>query len=47
MLLTHLTVEQALANLQSAREGLASREAARRLAEYGPNEVEEMGREPL
>jgi len=47
MRITHLTVEQALASLQGAREGLTSREAARRLAEYGPNEVEEMGREPL
>jgi calcium-translocating P-type ATPase len=47
MLLTHLTVEQALANLKSARAGLTSREAGRRLTEYGPNEVVEVGREPL
>jgi calcium-translocating P-type ATPase len=43
----HLAAEQALASLHSAREGLSSSEAARRLAEYGPNEVEEVGREAL
>jgi len=47
MRITHLSVEQALASLHSAREGLSSGEAGRRLAEYGPNEVEEVGREAL
>ncbi len=47
MRITHLSVDQALASLRSAREGLSSNEAARRLAEYGPNRVEEVAREPL
>jgi len=41
-----LTVEEALASLRSGKDGLASREAARRAAEYGPNRVEEVKREP-
>ncbi len=47
MHITRLSVDQAFAGLHSAREGLASAEAARRLAEYGPNCVEEIAREPL
>lgn len=47
MRITRLSVDQAFASLHSAREGLASAEAARRLAEYGPNRVEELAREPL
>ena len=39
--------EQALASLQTTTAGLAAGEAARRLAEFGPNHVEEVGREHL
>ena len=42
-----LGVEQALASLKTAASGLATAEAARRLAEFGPNHVEEVGRENL
>jgi sodium/potassium-transporting ATPase subunit alpha len=41
-----LTVDEALAGLRTARDGLAAREAERRAAEYGPNQVEETKREP-
>jgi len=47
MRITRLSVDQALASLRSTRDGLSSTEAARRLAEYGPNRVEEIAREPL
>jgi calcium-translocating P-type ATPase len=40
-----LSVEEVLAGLRTAREGLASSEAGRRAAEYGPNRVEEVRRE--
>ena len=39
--------EQALASLQTTAAGLAAGEAARRLAEFGPNHVEEVAREHL
>jgi len=42
-----LGVEQALASLNTTAAGLAPAEAARRLAEFGPNHVEEVGRENL
>jgi sodium/potassium-transporting ATPase subunit alpha len=42
-----LAAEQALASLNTSRAGLAAGEAARRLAEFGPNHVEELGRESL
>ncbi len=41
-----LTAKEALASLRTVRDGLASPEAARRAAEYGPNRVEEAKREP-
>ncbi|MDP2239573.1 MAG: cation-transporting P-type ATPase [Burkholderiales bacterium] len=47
MRITRLSVDHAFASLRSARAGLTSAEAARRLAEYGPNRVEEIAREPL
>jgi len=47
MRITQLTVAEALASLRSSERGLASAEAARRLAEYGPNRVEEIRGEPL
>src|SRR6188768_1057403 len=34
-----LTADQAIASLESSRNGLSSDEAARRLARYGPNEL--------
>jgi calcium-translocating P-type ATPase len=40
------SVDAALAGLRTTREGLASSEAARRAAEYGPNRIEEARREP-
>ncbi len=42
-----LTAEQALASLKTSSAGLAAAEAARRLAEFGPNHVEEVEREHL
>ncbi len=42
-----LTAEQALASLKSSAAGLTAAEAARRLAEFGPNHIEEIGRENL
>ena len=47
MRITRLSVDQAFASLHSAREGLSATEAARRLAEYGPNRVEEIAGESL
>ena len=47
MRLHSLSAEQALASLKSSAAGLAATEAARRLAEFGPNRVEEVGRENL
>jgi sodium/potassium-transporting ATPase subunit alpha len=45
---THgLSTEQALASLRTTASGLAADEAMRRLAEFGPNRVEQMGHEPL
>jgi sodium/potassium-transporting ATPase subunit alpha len=42
-----LTAEQSLASLRTSSDGLTAQEAARRLAEFGPNRLEEFGREPL
>jgi len=47
MRIHELSVDQALASLKSAPDGLTRAEVARRLAEYGPNRVEEVGREHL
>ena len=44
MHLQEVTVEQCLASLKSSPTGLDAAEAARRLAEFGPNHVEEVGR---
>ena len=44
--ITGLTVAQALASVDSAPSGLSSQEAARRLADYGPNRVETAPRKP-
>jgi calcium-translocating P-type ATPase len=42
-----LSAEQALASLKTTATGLDAAEAARRLAEFGPNHVEEVARENL
>ncbi|MFH1819611.1 MAG: cation-transporting P-type ATPase [Pseudomonadota bacterium] len=42
-----LGTEQALASLKTTAAGLTADEAARRLAEFGPNHVEEVAREHL
>jgi calcium-translocating P-type ATPase len=42
-----LSAEQSLASLKSTDAGLTAAEALRRLSEFGPNHVEEVGREPL
>jgi len=42
-----LSAEQSLASLNTTAAGLAAPEAARRLAEFGPNHVEEVAREHL
>ncbi|MDP3512206.1 MAG: cation-transporting P-type ATPase [Sulfuritalea sp.] len=42
-----LDTEQALASLKTTAAGLTAAEAARRLAEFGPNHVEEVAREHL
>ncbi|MDK9703432.1 MAG: cation-transporting P-type ATPase [Sulfuritalea sp.] len=42
-----LSAEQSLASLNTTAAGLAPAEAARRLAEFGPNHVEEVEREHL
>jgi len=42
-----LSVAQSLASLKTSADGLAAVEAARRLAEFGPNHVEEVKREHL
>ncbi len=41
-----IPLDQALASLRADRGGLATAEAERRLAEFGPNEVERARREP-
>ncbi|BCB26986.1 ATPase [Sulfurimicrobium lacus] len=47
MKIHHLTAEDAFASLHSGPDGLAVAEAARRLIEFGPNQVESLPLEPL
>ena len=47
MKIHHLPVDEALASLQSGLNRLSAAEAARRFAEYRPNEVEQVRREFL
>ncbi len=47
MKIHHLTAEAAYRSLQSGPDGLTSADAARRLAEFGPNRVERVLGEPL
>jgi len=47
MKIHHLTVPAALASLKSGLDGLSDAEAARRLVEYGANEVERVEQQPL
>jgi magnesium-transporting ATPase (P-type) len=42
-----LSIEQSLVSLKTTARGLTAVEAARRLAEFGPNHVEEIAREHL
>jgi magnesium-transporting ATPase (P-type) len=42
-----LSADDALSSLKTSPAGLLQAEAARRLAEFGPNHVEEVGREHL
>ena len=47
MRIHQLSADEALASLKSNPHGLSSPEALRRLAEYGPNRVEEVSGEPM
>jgi hypothetical protein len=47
MKIHHLSVAEAFASVQSDPDGLAPAEAARRLAEFGLNQVEQLRRESL
>ena len=47
MRIHQLSADEALASLKSNPHGLSSPEALRRLAEYGPNRVEEVAGEPV
>ncbi|MBT9613773.1 MAG: cation-transporting P-type ATPase, partial [Burkholderiales bacterium] len=47
MLIQSLTTDQSLASLKTCAAGLVPTEVTRRLAEFGPNHVEEVGRENL
>ncbi|MEY3894857.1 MAG: hypothetical protein RLZZ214_376 [Verrucomicrobiota bacterium] len=47
MKIHHLAAAEALASLKSGEAGLEDAEAARRLAEFGANEVEDVAGEPL
>ncbi len=47
MRLPALTPAEVLASLKTRANGLSAAEAARRLAEFGPNRVEEVGKESL
>ncbi len=42
-----LDTEAALASLNTTAAGLSASEAVRRRAEFGPNHVEELGRESV
>ncbi len=44
--IARLSPDEALASLHSRREGLTAAQAGHRLAEFGPNRVEELAREP-
>lgn len=47
MRIQQLSVEEAFASLRSGPDGLAADEAESRLREFGPNEVQQVAREPL
>ncbi|MBP6481181.1 MAG: hypothetical protein KA310_10010, partial [Pseudomonadales bacterium] len=47
MRIHELAVDGALASLNSNADGLSAPEAARRLAEFGPNRLEDVARERL
>jgi Ca2+-transporting ATPase len=41
------TTEEVLGLLESSKDGLSSREAERRLREFGPNQIQEARRRPV
>ena len=45
MKIHHLSVDEAFTSMQSAPGGLDAAEAQRRLAEFGPNQIERVGGE--
>jgi len=47
MRIASLGADEALSSLKSSAAGLSAAEAKRRLAEFGPNHIEEVGRENL
>src|SRR5512135_676848 len=47
MQLHQLSVSEALASIRSKEDGLSSAEAARRLAEFGPNRLEKVPQKPF
>lgn len=47
MKIHHLSVDEALASLKTSFDGLSADEAARRLKEFGPNQVESIKKENL
>jgi sodium/potassium-transporting ATPase subunit alpha len=47
MKIHQLSVDEAFASIQCGNDGLTATEAGRRLAEFGPNEVERAYREPV
>ena len=47
MQIHQLSIEAALDSLGCEANGLSAREAARRLAEYGPNQIERIARKPV
>ena len=44
MKIHQLTEDQAYASLRSSAQGISEQEALRRLQEYGPNRIEEIGK---
>ena len=42
-----LSIDEALSSLGSSRDGLADQEVARLYAEFGPNRVQAVARQPL
>jgi sodium/potassium-transporting ATPase subunit alpha len=47
MKINNLSIDDVFASLVTSKDGLAPEEAARRLAEFGPNEISEQKKKPL